>query len=172
MFFQKHQTKFPNCVQCRKSEETHQFHDFLGVESGKNYKNAPLSAYTPNDQWHLQMPLRYYIKNTPPSKTHSARFARLELEIEIIRDPTFYFTILITPIFIIYFLSGFVFLLPVDIGEKMSYSTANLLSQVVTLGTIGTSIIPESSTHFPILGKFIVVTIAQMAASTIVSMIG
>ena len=54
----------------------------------------------------------------------------------------------------------------------MSYSTANLLSQVVTLGTIGTSIIPESSTHFPILGKFIVVTIAQMAASTIVSMIG
>ena len=79
---------------------------FAGVESGMNYQNAPLSAYIPNDQWHLQMPLRFFIKNTPPSKTRTARFARLELEIKIVRDPTFYFTILITPIFIIYFLSG------------------------------------------------------------------
>ena len=87
------------------------------------------------------------------------------------KTPHFYRMFFILPVILLYLLSPFVFMLPVESGEKVSTAITILLAQVVSMGALA-DILPESSTTFPLLIYFLAISVVQMALNTVLSIIG
>ena len=77
--------------------------------------------------------------------------AVMTVRITIKRRPFFHIAVIILPNLTIYFLSGLIFWIPVDSGEKISFGVTLLLAQAVSFGTLS-EMFPASSLNFPILG--------------------
>ena len=88
----------------------------------------------------------------------------------IVRKSLYYVMIIVLPIFLLGFLSGFVFLIPVESGEKMGYSVTVFLSQVVFLSIIE-SYIPISSDHVSMLQAYLLIQIMVGVLIIVVSAI-
>ena len=119
--------------------------------SGTQRRTAELSGYVEHDQWELIRPVTFDIKEKMYGKVS---FSEFQATIRLRRRSLFYQFVLIGPNMLIYLLSTFVFFLPVESGEKVSYIVTILLAEVVTVGTLS-DIFPASSLGFPILAYFV-----------------
>ncbi|XP_061169562.1 neuronal acetylcholine receptor subunit alpha-3-like [Saccostrea echinata] len=81
------------------------------------------------------------------------KFSQLEFQIIFKRRPGYYLANIVYPVILISLLTNLSFLLPVDSGEKISYTLTVLLALVVLLMLVGESM-PAASKHTPIIGIY------------------
>ena len=86
------------------------------------------------------------------------------------RHPAFYVNVLLLPSILIAVLSFLCFLLPIESGEKVSIGITIFLSQTVQL-LVMNDILPPTAKDFPILGQFVVFTIALISISVVNSVL-
>ena len=128
-----------------------------------------MAFYKPHDQWNLVEPILF--QNDFRSWQNIFNYSDKRLHLYIARDPTFYFYIFVCPIIILHVLSPFVFLLPVESGEKISMSITLLLAQTVSMSGIA-DVLPASSRNFPIISYFLGLSVVQIGIQTLLTVLG
>ncbi|XP_072274465.1 acetylcholine receptor subunit alpha-1-B [Pyxicephalus adspersus] len=86
------------------------------------------------------------------------------------RLPLYFIVNVIIPCLLFSFLTGLVFYLPTDSGEKMTLSISVLLSLTVFLLVI-VELIPSTSSAVPLIGKYMLFTMVLVIASIIITVI-
>ncbi|KYO17823.1 acetylcholine receptor subunit alpha [Alligator mississippiensis] len=86
------------------------------------------------------------------------------------RLPLYFIVNVIIPCLLFSFLTGLVFYLPTDSGEKMTLSISVLLSLTVFLLVI-VELIPSTSSAVPLIGKYMLFTMIFVIASIIITVI-
>uniref|UniRef100_A0A8C5QST5 Cholinergic receptor nicotinic alpha 1 subunit n=1 Tax=Leptobrachium leishanense TaxID=445787 RepID=A0A8C5QST5_9ANUR len=86
------------------------------------------------------------------------------------RLPLYFIVNVIIPCLLFSFLTGLVFYLPTDSGEKMTLSVSVLLSLTVFLLVI-VELIPSTSSAVPLIGKYMLFTMMFVIASIIITVI-
>ena len=121
--------------------------DYFSTELALHPVNieASLIYYIKNGIWDLVQTEAYAEKGGIPLYT---------VNLTVKRKPMFDIIIVIVPIMLLSFMSIMVFILPVESGERMSYSITLLLALVVFL-TIISDNIPKTSSPISILSYFI-----------------
>ncbi|CBY22654.1 unnamed protein product [Oikopleura dioica] len=97
-------------------------------------------------------------------------FREIHFEYHFQRMPLFYILNMILPIWLMFFLSIFVFYLPTDACEKMTLSISILIGQTVFL-TLLAKHTPETSMEIPLLSSYLLFTIMMVSFSVIMSVI-
>ena len=95
----------------------------------------------------------------------------MTVEIKINRRHLFYFVIFMLPNILLYILPALVFFIPIESGEKISFSITILLAFVVSFGTTA-DLLPASSLNFPIIASLLGADVTQMTLDTILVAIG
>lgn len=88
----------------------------------------------------------------------------------MLRLPLYFIVNVIIPCMLFSFLTGLVFYLPTDSGEKMTLSISVLLSLTVFLLVI-VELIPSTSSAVPLIGKYMLFTMIFVIASIIITVI-
>ncbi|XP_068103132.1 acetylcholine receptor subunit alpha [Hyperolius riggenbachi] len=88
----------------------------------------------------------------------------------LLRLPLYFIVNVITPCLLFSFLTGLVFYLPTDSGEKMTLTISVLLSLTVFLLVI-VELIPSTSSAVPLIGKYMLFTMVLVIASIIITVI-
>uniref|UniRef100_A0A673MWZ6 Cholinergic receptor nicotinic alpha 1 subunit n=1 Tax=Sinocyclocheilus rhinocerous TaxID=307959 RepID=A0A673MWZ6_9TELE len=88
----------------------------------------------------------------------------------LLRLPLYFIVNVIIPCMLFSFLTGLVFYLPTDSGEKMTLSISVLLSLTVFLLVI-VELIPSTSSAVPLIGKYMLFTMIFVIASIIITVI-
>merc|ERR1712226_88650 len=141
----------------------------------ESYRQLSLAHLTQNPQWEIRKPVTFHIEKYPDEERllggddQEAYYDVLVVDLKLKRDPFFFLSVLIFPSFGVYILSSFVFILPVQSGEKITFASANLLAQVLTLGGEVATNLPRSSQHFPVFGNYMAFMIIHMASSLILT---
>ncbi|KAM8934797.1 acetylcholine receptor subunit alpha-1-A [Pelodytes ibericus] len=86
------------------------------------------------------------------------------------RLPLYFIVNVIIPCLLFSFLTGLVFYLPTDSGEKMTLSVSVLLSLTVFLLVI-VELIPSTSSAVPLIGKYMLFTMMFVIASIVITVI-
>ncbi|XP_020660820.3 acetylcholine receptor subunit alpha [Pogona vitticeps] len=86
------------------------------------------------------------------------------------RLPLYFIVNVIIPCLLFSFLTGLVFYLPTDSGEKMTLSISVLLSLTVFLLVI-VELIPSTSSAVPLIGKYMLFTMVFVIASIIITVV-
>ena len=120
-----------------------------------NTSTMETTYYSPNAQWELERTIMKYsdIGN-----------AIVELQIILKRRALYFIINMLAPILLLSVLNPLVFVLPVDSGERVSYSITIFLSFAVFMSLISENM-PKSSEPMSILSYFLVLT---MAMSTLI----
>ena len=95
----------------------------------------------------------------------------LEIEVHLQRRSFFYSVFLLFPTVILYLLSGLLFLLPVDSGEKVSFIVTILLAQCVIFGSL-IDILPTTSLTLPYMAYLVLFVIFHLAILCIAAILG
>ncbi|KAG5852619.1 acetylcholine receptor subunit alpha-like [Anguilla anguilla] len=88
----------------------------------------------------------------------------------LLRLPLYFIVNVITPCMLFSFLTGLVFYLPTDSGEKMTLSISVLLSLTVFLLVI-VELIPSTSSAVPLIGKYMLFTMVFVIAAIIITVV-
>ncbi|XP_026884798.2 acetylcholine receptor subunit alpha [Electrophorus electricus] len=88
----------------------------------------------------------------------------------MLRLPLYFIVNVIIPCILFSFLTGLVFYLPTDSGEKMTLSISVLLSLTVFLLVI-VELIPSTSSAVPLIGKYMLFTMIFVIASIIITVV-
>ena len=88
------------------------------------------------------------------------------VEITIKRRPNHFVVTTVIPIVMLLFLNPFVFVLPVESGERTSYTVTIFLSQVVFMTLVGQNM-PNSANPMPRLSNFVLVAMAFSILQTL-----
>ena len=88
------------------------------------------------------------------------------VEITIKRRPNHFVVTTVIPIVMLLFLNPFVFVLPVESGERTSYTVTIFLSQVVFMTLVGQNM-PNSANPMPRLSYFVLVAMAFSILQTL-----
>uniref|UniRef100_A0A6Q2YLZ3 Cholinergic receptor nicotinic alpha 1 subunit n=1 Tax=Esox lucius TaxID=8010 RepID=A0A6Q2YLZ3_ESOLU len=88
----------------------------------------------------------------------------------MLRLPLYFIVNVIIPCLLFSFLTGLVFYLPTDSGEKMTLSISVLLSLTVFLLVI-VELIPSTSSAVPLIGKYMLFTMVFVIASIVITVI-
>ncbi|KAM3851148.1 acetylcholine receptor subunit alpha [Vipera latastei] len=88
----------------------------------------------------------------------------------LLRLPLYFIVNVIIPCLLFSFLTGLVFYLPTDSGEKMTLSISILLSLTVFLLVI-VELIPSTSSAVPLIGKYMLFTMVFVITSIIITVI-
>ncbi|XP_015671380.1 acetylcholine receptor subunit alpha [Protobothrops mucrosquamatus] len=88
----------------------------------------------------------------------------------LVRLPLYFIVNVIIPCLLFSFLTGLVFYLPTDSGEKMTLSISVLLSLTVFLLVI-VELIPSTSSAVPLIGKYMLFTMVFVITSIIITVI-
>ena len=129
-----------------------------------------LAFFKPHEQWKLTKPLFYNITQRSVAFKNVNGYYDVILTIHLERNPKFYSFLFVVPTVLLHLLSPFVFLLPVESGEKTSMSITLLLAQVVSMASIA-EVLPASSLHFPVISYLLCASIVQMGLDLILSAI-
>ena len=99
-----------------------------------------------------------------------SRESKMTFTFDLKRKPIYYVINIILPILFLGLLNCFVFVLPVEAGEKIGYSVTLLLALTVFL-TIISSLLPTNSENTSLLSVYIVIQVASGALAVILSTI-
>ncbi|XP_075243768.1 neuronal acetylcholine receptor subunit alpha-9-like [Convolutriloba macropyga] len=108
-------------------------------------REMPLYDYVQNDQWILETPV---ILTLGTVGWHDEKFDQVQITVRLQRRSNFYQVAIITPFTLLYIISGFAFLIPVECGEKISFAITTMLAQMVNFGVL-LQILPASSLNVP-----------------------
>jgi hypothetical protein len=121
--------------------------------------------------------MQYYIENSAwivssgvISNITMGSFSKVEVTLTIERRSTFFVVNLICPIVILVFMDTLVFALPVESGERMSYSITVLLSVTVFLTLIGDNV-PKTSRPVSLLSYFVLMNLTTCALICIITLV-
>ena len=117
-------------------------------------------SFTENSVWKIE--------STSYTVNHKFSESNVIFTFNITRKSLYYVMIIVLPIVFLGFLSGFVFLIPAESGEKMGYSVTVFLSQVVFLSIIE-SYIPINSDHMSILQMYLLIQIMMGVLIIVIS---
>ncbi|XP_072014391.1 neuronal acetylcholine receptor subunit non-alpha-3-like [Amphiura filiformis] len=132
------------------------------------------SEYHANSEWDLLSAIAYRkeISYLIPSKASAPpvvlTWPEAFFAIKLKRKFTFYLFTLLVPYFIISSLSGLVFYLQPESGEKMSLAVTTLLSLVV-FNEYVMSIVPPSADFFPLLTEYFTIMICWVGMCVLIS---
>ncbi|XP_060070491.1 neuronal acetylcholine receptor subunit alpha-2-like [Ylistrum balloti] len=112
--------------------------------------NINLEDYKQNGEWIIEGTAIAWNELT----ADGSRYSQLEFIVHLARRPTYYFMNMIFPVVLISFLTTLVFILPVESGERISFSITVLLSLALLL-TLISDIMPTTSIHTSILSIYI-----------------
>ena len=87
------------------------------------------------------------------------------------RSPFFYLMVLLIPTTLLGFLPILSFLIPVEMGEKISLGVTVLLAQIVELLVLSEILPPSSTQDFPIFGRFMICLIFLIVTAIIESVL-
>ena len=132
-------------------------------------ESADLEYYSEHDEWELLKPVEISVGKR--NFRDFQMFDTMTLHIRLARRDLFYVIIFVMPNFLLYIMSGLVFVLPVESGEKVSFAITILLAEIVSFGSI-TDILPASSLNFPWIAFFLCIAIVQIAFSSLLTILG
>ena len=124
---------------------------------------AALIYYSENDEWELMKPVRIGVSER--TLGDQVKYGQVVMELRIARRNLFYSMVFVFPNALLYLMSSLVYFLPVESGEKVSFSITILLAEIVSFGTL-TEILPSSSLNFPLLAWFIFAIVCHTALGT------
>ncbi|XP_067673906.1 neuronal acetylcholine receptor subunit alpha-3-like [Haliotis asinina] len=120
----------------------------LKMVSSLIYANT--QSYTENGEWSLSGSRAYSIERTFVDST----FSFLHVDIHLERRPMFFVLNVIIPVVVLSFLNIFVFSLPCDCGEKVSYAITCLLALTVFMSIVS-GLLPKSSDNIPMVTMYL-----------------
>ena len=129
----------------------------------------PLEYYKENDQWELIG--RPKIDILSKKWLNYPNSSEIVVTVSMQRRPEFYTVALVTPFNTFYMVSTLTFLIPVESGEKISFSVTILLAQMIFYGTLLT-ILPASSLHIPAAFARMVFVFVHLSLNCLASVIG
>ena len=140
-----------------------------GPDSNIPLEKADLAYYKKHDEWELVEPVR--ISYSERLFRHIGIFDQMVVEVNLKREDLFYSIIFMLPNMLLYILSGLVYLVPPESGEKLSLAITVLLAAIVSFGTIA-DILPASSRNFPVVAIFVGIAVTQMTLGTMLTAVG
>ncbi|XP_048745961.1 neuronal acetylcholine receptor subunit alpha-6-like [Ostrea edulis] len=96
------------------------------------------------------------------------RESQVKFTLKLRRKPLYYVMNIILPVVFLGYLNILVFVIPVDAGEKMSFSVTVFLSFAVFL-TIISTLLPTSSENTPIIAKYLIIQLIYGVIALIIS---
>ncbi|XP_046560405.1 neuronal acetylcholine receptor subunit alpha-3-like [Haliotis rubra] len=112
--------------------------------------SANTQGYTENGEWSIAASRAYINERTFVDSTRSFLYVDIDLE----RRPMFFVLNVIIPVVVLSFLNIFVFSLPCDCGEKVSYAITCLLSLTVFMSIVS-GLLPKSSDNIPMVTLYL-----------------
>lgn len=128
--------------------------------------SAPEADYTffsPHGLWDL--------KSTSTVAVNDGYFSSYKVSIKMKRRPTFFLVNVVLPILFMGVLNMFVFILPVESGERVSYAITCLLAIAVFLTLVGDNL-PKTSKPMSILCYFLMFDLVMSSLICLVTIIG
>ena len=147
---------------------------FFTVPYLQGHDVLSLRFFHDNDEWDLKKPVRISQKLRywePEDNQVDESLDTIVIHLELQRRHLFHVIIFVVPNALLYMLSGLVFVIPVESGEKISFAITILLAQFVSLGMIS-DMLPSSSLSFPKIGYFCEAAICHMALDSFFAIIG
>ena len=120
--------------------------------------------YFPNEQWEL-------VNFDEILERKNRTGVKMEYEVHFRRRPLYYLLTIVFPIVLNYFLSGLVFFLPTNDGQKVSFGVTMVLAQIVAVSAMS-DIFPASSMNVPLLLYFVSGVTLHMAVLCMESVLG
>ncbi|XP_069108504.1 neuronal acetylcholine receptor subunit alpha-2-like [Argopecten irradians] len=112
--------------------------------------NINLEDYKINGEWIIESTSLDWHELT----NDGVKYSQLSFVVHLARRPTYYFMNMIFPVVLISFLTTIVFILPVESGERISFSITVLLSLALLLTLISDNM-PTTSVHTSVLSIYI-----------------
>ncbi len=157
----------PSCNDCL---ELHNFDEKRWAFVGDDTKRElPLTFFRDHPEWDLERPVSVTLQHRELQKVVNNSIVVLTLRLH--RNPRFYFVCLLVPFATIYTLSFFVFFIPVQSAERLSFAITLFLAQTLNFTTF-MAIFPENSRNVPYMGYFACVISFQMAFLSLFSILG
>ena len=153
-------TKFPFDTQSCDITFVTWSHSVEQIEIFKSSKGIDFYEYEENGVWHVLSTSSKIQKNKKESE--------ITFTIKLQRKPLYYVMNIILPVVFLGYLNILVFVIPVDAGEKMSFSVTVFLSFAVFL-TIISAILPTSSNSIPILAVYLIVQLIYGVLALVIS---
>ncbi|XP_022289462.2 neuronal acetylcholine receptor subunit alpha-6-like [Crassostrea virginica] len=130
------------------------------IEITKSSKGIQFYEYEENSVWN--------IKGTSSVIKKEGIESEIKFTIKLQRKPQYYIMNIILPVVFLGYLNILVFVIPVDAGEKMSFSVTVFLSFAVFL-TIISTLLPTSSENIPIIAMYLVIQLINGVFALIIS---
>ena len=117
-----------------------------------------------NSEWNLESPILLKI-------VEEDGIQRVIMDLWLTRHSHYYMILLAFPTSLLMIMNVMAFFIPVDNGEKLSFTVTIFLAQTWTFAEL-TDMLPASSENFPILGGFMVNGIGFMCSTCVCSVLG
>ncbi|XP_046560416.1 neuronal acetylcholine receptor subunit alpha-3-like [Haliotis rubra] len=143
-------TLFPFDVQTCQFRFLPVSYDSNGLQMVSSLITANTQEYTENGEWILSASRAY----TTERFVVESRFSFLYVAIDLERRPMFFVLNVILPVVVLSFLNIFVFSLPCDCGEKVSYAITCLLALTVFMSIVS-ELLPKSSDNIPMVTLYL-----------------
>uniref|UniRef100_K1R0E4 Neuronal acetylcholine receptor subunit alpha-3 n=1 Tax=Magallana gigas TaxID=29159 RepID=K1R0E4_MAGGI len=153
-------TKFPFDTQSCDIKFITWSHNMEQIQISKSSNGIKFYEYEENGIWKI-------IDTSWNIEKHKA-VSEIIFTIKLQRKPLYYVMNIIIPVAFLGFLNILVFVIPVDAGEKMSFSVTVFLSFAVFL-TIISAMLPISSTSIPILAIYLVIQLVYGVLALLIS---
>ncbi|GAB1607972.1 acetylcholine receptor subunit alpha-like [Argonauta hians] len=146
------------------------FSTMSDVASGICIKEVPgngynMSHFSIHDGWSL-LKVDHKLNQERGSSDNCS--TKIHFFFTIRRNSLYYTLIVITPLIIMYFCTTLVFFIPVDTGEKISFSNVLILSFAVFMNSFS-SILPHNAGQVSILAMFVILYLVQCILTFILS---
>ncbi|XP_067673904.1 neuronal acetylcholine receptor subunit alpha-3-like [Haliotis asinina] len=128
--------------------------------------SANTQGYTENGEWSISASRAYTIERTVVDFTYSFLYIDIHLE----RRPMFFVLNVIIPVVVLSFLNIFVFSLPCDCGEKVSYAITCLLALTVFMSIVS-ELLPKSSDNIPMVTVYLTCLLGISVLSVIATIL-
>ncbi|XP_070611117.1 acetylcholine receptor subunit alpha-like, partial [Erythrolamprus reginae] len=128
-----------------------------------------LSNYMPSGEWTMK-DYRGWKHSVAYACCLETPYLDITYHFVLLRLPLYFIVNVIIPCLLFSFLTGLVFYLPTDSGEKMTLSISVLLSLTVFLLVI-VELIPSTSSAVPLIGKYMLFTMVLVISSIIITVI-
>ena len=131
----------------------------------------PLNYFHQNGQWKLKPPVFYKIHQRiiQSARRNDLLFDTIIYTLVLERQPVYYVIVVMIPCAMFGILAIVTFGLPLEGGERVSFSTAILLSQVLELLVLADILPPADKEKFPLLGKYVLSQVMAVALSVIMT---
>ncbi|XP_048249179.1 neuronal acetylcholine receptor subunit alpha-3-like [Haliotis rufescens] len=145
-------TLFPFDVQTFEFRFLPASYDSHEVKLVSSLKTANTRSFTSNGEWIVSRS-RAYTREIAKGSGEK-RFSTLYIQFDFERRPTFFLLSVILPVVLLSFLNIFVFALPCECGEKVSYAVTCLLSLTLFMSIVS-GLLPKSSDNIPLVTMYL-----------------